>query len=678
MAAVRTALFSRQQPGGVFTVDDLGEHGGNIWFVGSDVSGAEDGAGFGKNPDAPFATLDYAIGKCTANNHDVIYLLPSHSETKSATGSLWAADVAGIHIRGLGRGADRPTFTFSHTGAATTITAASVTLENVVFVAGIDSVTAPLTISGADWTLKDVEFRDTTDIEFVKGPTTTADADRGHVDGFLYRGYKDGNACTIGISLVGCDGCIVENSVFYGEFSTACIDFTTTSCHNVTVRNCTFYNDNVALTKNILDSATSSTWQVHDCFDGKGGYSFSGGSAATVASDDVSGLTTIVGAVTSTQTSDLNGKIGTDAEMNDISLYDLLVGAGPTTAPSAAAAGDDVSLYEVTRHIQEDLLGTASATTTDSINGKLGTDAQMADRSLYDLLVGDGPTTAISGAALTTDVSLYEGVAYLQDSVLGTSTDTTTDTIWGVLGTDAQYADRSLYDLLVGDGPTTAIAGAALTTDVSLYEGLAYLLDDVIGTSTATTTDTIWGVLGTDAELADRSLYDLLVGDGPVTAPTGAAPGNDVSLYEVVRKVYDNQAGSCFWVTKAFTHTAVVSTAADVTGTSSGALVIEEVILDNSQTAMDSAGDGADIDLSVTNATHAISAVFATLDGDGLVTNATFSGTNGDLTTFYPVVLESGKKVQIAAGDENFTSNGEMQVHIRFRRMSTAATVSAA
>src|SRR5690349_3795433 len=101
----RTALFSRHQPGGVFTVDDLAEHPGDIYFVGSGVTGATDAAGYGKTPDAPFATLDYAIGQCTASQGDVIYLLPGHTETTTAI----ALDVAGVRIIGLGWGRIRPT-----------------------------------------------------------------------------------------------------------------------------------------------------------------------------------------------------------------------------------------------------------------------------------------------------------------------------------------------------------------------------------------------------------------------------------------------------------------------------------------------------------------------------------------------------------------------------------------
>ena len=111
----RTALFSRHQPGGVFTIDDLEQHPGDIWFVNNTVTAATDATGYGQNPDAPFATLDYAIGQCTASNGDVIYVMPGHAEDLTAADSI-DVDVAGIKIIGLGWGALKPTF--STTAAA--------------------------------------------------------------------------------------------------------------------------------------------------------------------------------------------------------------------------------------------------------------------------------------------------------------------------------------------------------------------------------------------------------------------------------------------------------------------------------------------------------------------------------------------------------------------------------
>ncbi len=58
-----------------------------------------------------------------------------------------------------------------------------------------------------------------------------------------------------------------------------------------------------------------------------------------------------------------------------------------------------------------------------------------------------------------------------------------------------------------------------------------------------TTTDTIMGKIGTDAEMGDRSMFDLLVGDGPAVFPVAAAAGNDVSIAEVIRYIQETLIG---------------------------------------------------------------------------------------------------------------------------------------
>lgn len=274
--------------------------GGNIFWVDSGASLAADAITNGKSRDKPFATLDYAVGRCTANNGDVIYLAEKHAETV-ATAAAINVDVAGIQIIGLGQGADRPTFTFSATASTITVTAASVTINNIVIVPSIDSVASPIVASAADCSLLNVEVQDASAaIECVRLLLTTAAADRLLVDGLVYRGFVAGNACVNAIHLIGVNDCIIRNSNFYGEFSTAVIEMKTTASDNVTIDNCYFYNDNVALSKNVVDTGgTGSIWQASDCFDGKGGYSFSGGSAAALAGDDIGSVSTGVSTNTS-------------------------------------------------------------------------------------------------------------------------------------------------------------------------------------------------------------------------------------------------------------------------------------------------------------------------------------------------------------------------------------------
>src|SRR5262245_23346085 len=55
----------------------------------------------------PVATIDFAIGLCTANKGDTIYVMPGHAET-IGNGTI-ACDVAGVTFIGLGDGAAKPT-----------------------------------------------------------------------------------------------------------------------------------------------------------------------------------------------------------------------------------------------------------------------------------------------------------------------------------------------------------------------------------------------------------------------------------------------------------------------------------------------------------------------------------------------------------------------------------------
>ena len=108
----RSAMFSRRQSGGVFVIDDAMRHPGNVFFVDSgQTTTGGDTVGHGRNPDAPFLTIDYAVGQCVASNCDVIYVLPGHAEVVSAAAGL-ALDVIGISVIGCGNGSLQPTITF--------------------------------------------------------------------------------------------------------------------------------------------------------------------------------------------------------------------------------------------------------------------------------------------------------------------------------------------------------------------------------------------------------------------------------------------------------------------------------------------------------------------------------------------------------------------------------------
>lgn len=205
---------------------------GNVFFVSSVASGRSDSTSAGRDPTTPFATLDYAIGQCTASNNDVIYVLPGHVETIAAAAGV-AVDVAGIAIIGLGRGSLRPKMNFTATGSTFAISAANVLINNILFTGGIDAITTPITIAAADVELIGIETRDVTG-QAVDWITTTAAANRLHINDWLHNGATAAGADTA-ISIVGGDAIVIEDFRIFGNFAVAAIENVTTACTNLTV-----------------------------------------------------------------------------------------------------------------------------------------------------------------------------------------------------------------------------------------------------------------------------------------------------------------------------------------------------------------------------------------------------------------------------------------------------------
>lgn len=130
---------------------------GNVFFVDSGSQGRKDAADHGRSPDLPFATIDYAIGRCTASNGDVIFVMPGHAETVSAGDGI-NLDVAGVRVIGLGSGAARPTITMSAVASSVGMNAASCSLENLLFDVQHDC-TIVVDIDAADCSVIGCEFR---------------------------------------------------------------------------------------------------------------------------------------------------------------------------------------------------------------------------------------------------------------------------------------------------------------------------------------------------------------------------------------------------------------------------------------------------------------------------------------------------------------------------------------
>lgn len=212
-------------------------HPGKVFWVNNSGVLAEGGvSGSDGNPGTyqkPFASIDYAVGRCTANRGDIIAVMPGHTETVTAAGGL-DLDVAGIAIVGLGTGSKRATVNFTTAvGADMDVDAANITVYNMLFTGGVDALTGPIDVNAADFAMINCETRDVTGqaTDFI---VTDANADRLLIDGWVHRGAAAAGADTA-ISIVGGDGITIRNFWIDGNFAVACIENVTTAATNLTI-----------------------------------------------------------------------------------------------------------------------------------------------------------------------------------------------------------------------------------------------------------------------------------------------------------------------------------------------------------------------------------------------------------------------------------------------------------
>lgn len=108
----------------------------------------------------PVSTLAQAMDMVSANNGDLIVLMPNHAETITGVAGL-AFDVAGVTVLGMGTGKQRPRFLMDGGDSVTAaVTAADVRIINVEFAAGHADVTQCFDLQATGFTLERCVFTD--------------------------------------------------------------------------------------------------------------------------------------------------------------------------------------------------------------------------------------------------------------------------------------------------------------------------------------------------------------------------------------------------------------------------------------------------------------------------------------------------------------------------------------
>jgi hypothetical protein len=172
----------------------LNTYGGNIFWVNSAI-GSDSYKG---TRERPFATLDYAIGRCAANNGDIIILAPNHNEALTGVAAV-AFDVAGITIMGLGLGRQRPLISLESATTTFAVTAADTIIIGVEFQAGAADVVTCFDTDAAGFHLVGCRFSDAAVNENFLAVITSGSATDNVCDGMVVEDnywYSPDAACT--------------------------------------------------------------------------------------------------------------------------------------------------------------------------------------------------------------------------------------------------------------------------------------------------------------------------------------------------------------------------------------------------------------------------------------------------------------------------------------------------
>lgn len=245
-----------------------------------------DDAQHGHRPDLPLATIDFAIGLCTADQGDVIIVAPGHTETITAGGGI-DLDVDDVTIVGSGVNDKRPKIIFSAEASTFEINADNVTIRNLQFVStktGGTTVAIDI-LTGSDYvTIDSCKFYETANtLELLTCITAEDKTDYLTIKNCEFLNLAGGdNLAALITEADEHDFLLIDNCRFVGDWTTAILDLNANNIVFPVVRDCLMINYDATVGNAIvLASATKLVMERVNCATGKGdGYCVSDISAA--------------------------------------------------------------------------------------------------------------------------------------------------------------------------------------------------------------------------------------------------------------------------------------------------------------------------------------------------------------------------------------------------------------
>jgi len=228
---------------------------GNVFFVDSGSTAGADNAAKGSSPDTPFITIDFAVGRTTASNGDIIFVMPGHAENISAATSL-VSDVIGVRIIGIGWGRTRPVLTWTNTAGTIEMDAANCSLENIVFVSSVSAAVVGINVDAADCSIVNCEFDfDATLDDFITAIDIDA-VDRAAVLNCRFIAER-ATGMAEAIRLDTANECRIIGNQFTGDFTDGCIVMEGAASDSVEIRDNYMWNGH-ANARGIVNSVISS------------------------------------------------------------------------------------------------------------------------------------------------------------------------------------------------------------------------------------------------------------------------------------------------------------------------------------------------------------------------------------------------------------------------------------
>jgi hypothetical protein len=584
---------------------------GNMYFVHNGTGSAYSA---GTDIESPMATLDDAVNKCTANQGDIIILLPGHAETITAASAI-DIDIAGIKIYGIGEGEDRPKITISTAADASIEFAANSTVfKNIILICTKNGLTGPMLLKGVGLDI-DVETRDSTN-SLEAATWFLSEATCNHLKlKAKHIGFTDGTGTTSYIKLVGANYPRIKID-FFGLANTSVVEFSGTKAINAIISGNIYNEGDTTYAKFVVDTIGSSTW-VFSGQCGENGTMVQGSQDVAIAGTDTSAIAAALATidafhdVPSADSADnvvMSDVIGnkTDTSSGD-SLYALLLQiialSGTPAADLAAdiaaikAVVDDIETATITEvaslitfHDVPSQNSSDNANLRDAVGNKTDTTAGTSLIALCKQIIEDTGTTipatisTIDGlldvptADLATNATINQVVGNKDDTVGGTSI--------------VALAKQVLAALVIVDGfhDVTGAADSAANSQIRDVVGRkddTVAGDSVIALAKQIIADT--GVIGTIVNAGGTATLGALLGDFANTSAVTRF-GNiqtEVDKIETPSDVCNRQAGKTQIFTKNITAAANAGVTTVGTITTQSCLIKRIVLRANGVTTAD-------------------------------------------------------------------------------------------